>query len=224
MGVDATNEGFLDLLLDGVQVVFLRDGFDGTTLEAIAGQMGTDLGTLEAVYPDRLDALVAMFNREFLSLYRGIIDDLERDPRGGLLSRMYTYVLCQIYERPVARSLYLIERNALHDIMSHRHAMTYLPSIEVRRELIESLQNAGMIKAEVDPRVVSEALTVISGGLALTAPHPRLDIIVETLMQMLGAMIDAEVTDTTAGKRAYYDWATQLENGSRVRARPRPAA
>jgi len=224
VGVDTDDDGFLGVVLDAVQAVFLRDGFDGTSLEAVAGEIGADPASLEAIYPERLDALVAMFNREFLSLYRAIIDDLERDPRGGLLSRMYTYVLCQVYERPVARSLYLIERNALHDIMSHRHAMTYLPSIEVRRELIERLQIAGMIKAEVDPTVVSEALTVISGGLALTAPHPRLDVIVETLMQMLGSTIDADVTDTTAGKRVYYDWATQLENGSRVGARPRPAA
>jgi AcrR family transcriptional regulator len=204
----------LEELLTAAENVFLEHGVKETTLDRVSQRCELSLAMIEELYPTAMDLQVAMLNREFTRMYQGIINQMERDPLGGLLSRMYTYILTQVYERPVARTLFMIDRTALHELMTHQYARVYLPSIEIRRELTENLQRAGMIKPDVDPGLVSSCLTVISGGIALTAPHTNLDEIVETLMGMFGREFDADVSDTQAGKALFYDWATSLDSAT----------
>jgi len=204
----------LDELLTAAENVFLEHGVKETTLDRVSQRCELSLAMIEELYPTAMDLQVAMLNREFTRMYQGIINQMERDPLGGLLSRMYTYILTQVYERPVARTLFMIDRTALHELMTHQYARVYLPSIEIRRELTENLQRAGMIKPDVDPGLVSSCLTVISGGIALTAPHTNLDEIVETLMGMFGREFDADVSDTHPGKALFYDWATSLDSAT----------
>jgi AcrR family transcriptional regulator len=205
----------VDELLTTTENLFLEKGVKETTLETVSQRCGVSLAEVEELYPTAMDLQVAMLNREFTRMYRGIMENVERDPRGGLLSRMYTYILTQVYERPVARTLFMIDRSALHELMTHQYARVYLPSVQIRRELAEKLQEVGMIKPGVDPGLVSSCMTVISGGLALTAPHANLDEIVEALMKMFGQEFDADVSDTRAGKALFYDWATSLETATR---------
>ena len=211
MSKNEPSGSLLDSVLLATENLFLENGFDGVTLDGVAEKAGISHNDVRELYPTELDALVAMMNREFMTMYQGIISDVERDPLGGLLSRMYTYMLSQVYERPVARSLLMIERAALHNIMRHQHAMMYVPTVQFRRELVAELQRVGMVRADCDPTLVSESLTVISGGLALTAPHPRLDILVQSLMEMFGRHYDADVSDTEAGKRVFTAWASKLD-------------
>jgi AcrR family transcriptional regulator len=206
------SQAVLDELLSTAENVFLENGVKETTLERVSHRCELPLALIEELYPSAIDLQVAMLNREFTRMYQGIMDHVERDPKGGLLSRMYTYILTQVYERPVARTLFMIDRTALHELMTHQHARVYLPTIEIRKELTTKLQQAGMIKPEVDPGLVSASLAVISGGLALTAPHANLDEIVETLLGMFGREFDADVSDTQPGKAIYYEWATSLES------------
>jgi len=205
----------VDDILNHAEHVFLESGVTASSTETIAGLMGVAPESILELYPDPLDLQVAMLNREFTRMYQGILSDIERDPEGGLLSRMYTYIFTQVYERPVARTLYMIDRSALHDLMSHQHARNYVPSLIIQRELLENLQQAGMLRPAVDLEVASSVITVISGGLALTAPHENLGEIVSALMTMAGNTFDAPVSDTRPGKQIFYAWATSLDTSIR---------
>jgi hypothetical protein len=205
----------LDHLLTMTENSFLDRGFHGTTLESVSHRSRFSIERIQDLYSSALDLQVAMLNREFARMYQGIVADVERDPRGGLLSRMYTYMFTQVYERPVARTLYMIDRDALHDLMAHQHAKTYVPNVTIHGELTSKLQEAGMIKHDLDPLIVAASLSVLSGGLALTAPHENLGDIVENLLGMVGRTFDADVTDTGAGKIIFYNWATSLDSSIR---------
>ena len=205
----------LDEVLTTAEQVFLEKGIVADFTPQVADRSHVSLDTLSSLYSAPLDLPVAMLNREFTRMYQGILANIERDPRGGLLSRMYTYVFTEVYERPVARTLYMIDRNALHDLMVHQHAKNYVPSGDIQVELVQTLQDAGMVRPEVEPELVSSAITVMSGGLALTAPHENLGEIVDSLMSMLGFAFDSDVEDTTAGKKAFYAWATSLDTAVR---------
>lgn len=209
------SQELLDDLLTQAEQVFLEEGVSETNNHLIAKRSGVPLASILELYPNPLDLQVAMLNREFTRMYQGILSDIERDPQGGLLSRMYTYIFTQVYERPVARTLYMIDRSALHDLMSHQHAQNYVPSLAIQFELMENLHEAGMLKPDIDLEVASSAITVISGGLALTAPHANLGEIVGVLMGMLGQAFDADVPDTTPGKHLFYAWATSLDSSIR---------
>lgn len=205
----------LDEVLTSAEQVFLEQGIPQNFTPQVSDRTGVAPESLASLYPEPLDLPVAMLNREFTRMYQGILANIERDPRGGLLSRMYTYVFTEVYERPVARTLYMIDRTALHALMVHQHAKNYVPSGDIQVELVHSLQEAGMVRTEIEPELVSSAITVISGGLALTAPHENLGEIVESLMGMMGSAFDSDVDDTTPGKKAFYSWATSLDTAAR---------
>ncbi|MDA8579581.1 hypothetical protein N9K72_01245 [Pontimonas sp.] len=208
----------LDSVLTSAEHVFLENGIVDDFVPQVAEHSDVPADTILSLYSQPLDLPVAMLNREFTRMYQGILANIERDPRGGLLSRMYTYVFTEVYERPVARTLYMIDRSALHSLMVHQHAKNYVPSGEIQVDLVQSLQEAGMVRPTVEPELVSSAITVMSGGLALTAPHENLGEIVESLMGMLGSAFDTDADDTTPGKKAFYSWATSLDTAVRAPA------
>lgn len=200
----------VETILDAASDIIQNDGYAAVSLPSIALRAGLTVEQVEEMFPSANDAMVAMLNREFHGMYGLIVQNIERDPRGGLLSRMYTYILSAVYERPLAKTLFVIDREALNSIMRNSSSYTYTPTIGIRGELIEALQSAGMVRADVDSRQISSILSVCSAGLALTAPHDDLGLIIDGLSTLLSRGVDADVDDTTPGKTVFYDWATRL--------------
>jgi len=200
----------VEIVLDAASDLIQNDGYAAVTLPAIALRAGVSVDEVEAMFPTANDAMVAMLNREFHGMYGLIVQNIERDPRGGLLSRMYTYILSAVYERPLAKTLFVIDREALNSIMRNSSSYAYTPSIGIRGELIEALQSAGMVRPDVDARQVSSILSAVSAGLALTAPHDDLGLIIDGLSTLLARGVDADVEDTSPGKAVFFDWATKL--------------
>lgn len=200
----------VDRILTAAADILMADGYDAVTVDAIAAHSGLAQAEVSELFETSGDALVAMLNREFGAMYAGIVDHIERDPRGGLLSRIYLYILAGIYERPLSKTLFVIDRDALNRIMRHSHSFRYVPQVGIRREMIERLQEAGMVRRDIDASMISSVLSVCSAGLALTAPHDDLDLVIRGISDLLARSVDADVADTEAGKRVFYEWATSL--------------
>lgn len=198
-------------VLDVAADIVARGGYQTLTLDGLA--KAADVGTAELIelFGSLDEALVVMLNREFTAIYVSLVDHVERDPRGGLLSRIYYYTLAAVYERPLARVLYTVDRDAMNNIMRSANSFGYVPGVGIRAELIERMQEIGMARRDVDAGTVSRMLTIFSAGLALTSPHEDLDRIVRGVSDLLVQVVDVvEVEDTTAGKTAFYEWAMSL--------------
>ena len=197
-------------VLDVAAEIVSGGGYQTLTLEGLA--KAADVGTAELIelFGSLDEALVVMLNREFTSIYLSLVDHVERDPRGGLLSRIYYYTLAGVYERPLARVLYTVDRDAMNKIMRSANSFGYVPGVGIRAELIERMQAIGMARRDVDAGTISQMLTTFSAGLALTAPHADLDRIVRGVSDVLVQLVDADVADTTPGKAAFYEWAMSL--------------
>ena len=200
----------VDRVLTATADILMSDGYDAVTLSEIAARSGFDEASVTELFESPSEAMVAMLNREFAAMYAGIVDHIERDPRGGLLSRIYLYILSGIYERPLSRTLFVIDRDALNRIMRSSHSFRYVPQVGIRGELIARLQEAGMVRRDIDATMVSSVLSVCSAGLAITAPHDDLDTIIRGISDLLARGVDAQVDDTQPGKLVFYDWATSL--------------
>ncbi len=200
----------VDRILTAAADILMADGYDAVTVAAIAAHSGLAQAEVSELFETPGDALVAMLNREFGAMYAGIVDHIERDPRGGLLSRIYLYILAGIYERPLSKTLFVIDRDALNRIMRHSHSFRYGPQVGIRGEMIERLQEAGMVRRDIDASMISSVLSVCSAGLALTSPHDDLDLVIRGISDLLARSVDADVADTEAGKRVFYEWATSL--------------
>jgi len=198
-------------ILDVAADIVAGGGFAELTLASLAEKCGLPLRALEREFGTIEEALVLMLNREFTGIYVSMVDDIERDPDGGRLSRIYSYTLSAVYERPLARTLYTVDREAMNAIMRSANSFSYVPGIGIRADLIETMQRVGMVRRDVDAGTVSHMLTIFSAGLAITAPHDDLDRVVRGVTDLLAQVVDAEnVTDTTPGKAAFFEWALSL--------------
>jgi AcrR family transcriptional regulator len=199
-------------LLDVASEIVARGGFDTLTIELLADRADVPVAMAVELCGSLEQALVLMLNREFTGIYRSMVDDIERDPDGGKLSRIYYYTLAAVYERPLARTLYTVDRDAMNSIMRSANSFQYIPGVGIRADLIETMQRVGMVRRDVDAGTVSHMLTIFSAGLALTAPHDDLDRIVRGVTDLLARVVDEDVEDTTPGKAAFIDWALSLAN------------
>ncbi|HEY5230834.1 MAG TPA: TetR family transcriptional regulator [Galbitalea sp.] len=198
-------------VLDAASEIIANGGFETLTLESLAAAVGISADALIERFGSLEEALVLMLNREFTGIYFSMVDHIERDPEGGRLSRIYYYTLSAVYERPLARVLYTIDREAMNSIMRSANSFRYVPGVGIRADLIETMQRVGMVRRDVDAGTVSHMLTIFSAGLALTAPHEDLDRIVRGVTDLLAQVVDEEnIVDTAPGKAAFFDWALSL--------------
>lgn len=198
-------------VLDVAADIVTHGGFDTLTLESLADAAEVSPEHVADLFGTLEQTLVLMLNREFTGIYMSMIDHLERDPEGGKLSRIYYYTLAGIYERPLARTLYTVDREAMNTIMRIPGSFQYMPGVGLRGDLIESMQRAGMVRRDVDAGTVSHMLTIFSAGLAVTSPHEDLDRIVRGVTDLLAQVVDEEgIQDTTPGKAAFFEWAHTL--------------
>ena len=200
-------------VLDVASGIVSAGGFDSLSLESLANALGFPAGELRDRFGGLEPILVLMLNREFTGIYMTMVDDIERDPEGGLLSRIYYYTLSAVYERPLARMLYTVDPEAMNSIMRNANSYGYIPGVGIRADLIDTMQRVGMVRRDVDAGTVSHMLTIFSAGLALTAPHEDLDRIVRGVTDLLAQVVDEEgVTDTSPGKAAFFEWAVSLRH------------
>ncbi len=197
-------------VLDAAAGIVAAGGFETLTLESLADAAGVTADAVVGLFGGLRQALVLMLNREFTGIYGELVDHIERDPLGGKLSRIYYYTLVAVYERPLARVLYTVDREALNAIMRSMNSLNYIPGVRLCTDLVDAMQRAGMVRRGVDAGTVSRMLTIFGAGLALTAPHDDLDRIVRGITDLLAQVVDEDVEDTTPGKAAYFEWAMSL--------------
>ncbi len=199
----------LSTVLDATADLVVNDGFDHVSLRTIAHRAGMDETAILGLVGSVEHVLVDMLNREYSGMYRSIQENVDRDPRGGLLSRIYFYTLTAVYEHPVARALYLTDPPALNRITRTLHGFDYMPGTQVRSVFIERMRDAGMTR-EIDPVMVSAMLTTFSAGLAMTSPNEHFDLVVRGIEYACAQLVDADVADTAPGKRVFFEYAESL--------------
>lgn len=200
----------VDTVLDAATEIVLRDGFESANMRAIAAKARVIEDELLQLFPSPGELFVAMLNREYRGIFTAIIDHVERDPRGGLLSHIYRHTIGAIHERPLARALYLTDPVALNTIMRSSYSFEWLPKMGPRAEFIDMMKDVGMVRHDIDSASLSAVLASVVAGASLSAPHDELDRIVNGLAVILERAADTDVLDTTPGKRAFLRYGTGL--------------
>jgi AcrR family transcriptional regulator len=199
------NGSLRDRILDAASDIVINDGLAAASTRAIAHRAGIDPVEVDEVYTTREHLLMDLLNREYLGI-RGIVaDNIERDPAGGLLSRIYHYSLGATHERPLARALYLEDRESLAQIMRATHDTEFFPSVGADRQFLQHMQEVGMVRADIDVDDLTAFLSAYMAGAALTAPITDINATTAALVLLLERGVDADVRDTEPGKRALFD-------------------
>ncbi|HEU0205630.1 MAG TPA: hypothetical protein VFQ74_02925 [Pseudolysinimonas sp.] len=200
----------VDVILDAASAIVLADGFGSANLSRIAARARATEAQLLELFHSPGQLFVSLLNREYAGIFRKIVDHMDRDPLGGLLSHIYRHTLGAVHERPLARALYLTDPIALNTIMREAYGFDYMPRLGVRAEFIDMMKRAGMVRHDIDSSSLSALITAVSAGAALTAPHEELDPLINGLVTVLERAADTDAIDTSAGKAAFVDYAAGL--------------
>jgi hypothetical protein len=203
-----------DDVLDAAAAIVVGDGADALGYARIAQHLDVTFDDVTTLYPLFEELLAALLTRETGDLVRIIADNVDRDPRGGLPSRIFGYALGAIYEHPVARALYLADPGGLERIMRAIDGVARVPDLTIHPELLPALQRAGMVRLDVDAEAIAAVVSVLGSGIAMSAPGQQLDAVASGLVSMLERGVDADVTDTTPGKLVFARYAATLAVGA----------
>jgi AcrR family transcriptional regulator len=199
------NGGLRDRILDAASDIVVNDGVAAASTRAIAHSAGLDPLEVEEVFTNHEHLLMDLLNREYEGIRRIVADNIERDPVGGLLSRIYHYSLGAVHERPLARALYLQDGESLREIVRATHDTEFFPRLGADRPFLERLQEVGMIRSDVEIDDLQAFLSAYMAGAAITAPRTDINATTAALVVLLERGVDADVTDTEPGKRAMYE-------------------
>ena len=192
-------------ILDAACDIIVNDGVAAATPRAIASRAQIDQLELDEQYASHEELLVDLLLREYRGLRRDIAEDVARDPAGGLTSRIFHYALSATYERPLARALYVMDPDGLGTILRAIQGTEFAPRLQADEQFLQALQEAGMIRPDVDIRALGAILSAFMFGSALTASSDVIDTTIAGLVMLLERAVDADVTDTEAGKQALYE-------------------
>ena len=192
-------------ILDAACDIIVNDGVAATTPRAIASRAQIDQLELDEQYASHEELLVDLLLREYRGLRRDIAEDVARDPAGGLTSRIFHYALSATYERPLARALYVMDPDGLGTILRAIQGTEFAPRLQADEQFLQALQEAGMIRPDVDISALGAILSAFMFGSALTASSDVIDTTIAGLVMLLERAVDADVTDTEAGKQALYE-------------------
>lgn len=209
-GRPAREAPVLDAVLDVASDITVNDGFDALSLNLVAARLCADADDVAGVLGGHDQLVSRMLNREYGAMFHAIVDNIERDPLGGKLSHMYSYVLSAIYERPLARAIYALDRDGLNRVMRATGGMAYVPQLTVRAELLDMMKDVGVVRPEVDSAKISAVISAVAAGTALTAPYGDIAEVIAGLRALLEAAVDTDVTDTSAAKSMFFKYAASL--------------
>lgn len=197
-------------ILDAAINIVIGDGIDALSYRTIAERLDMEHDDIVAVYPVFERLLGALLIKVMSTITMTVIDNIDRDPRGGLPSRIFGYSIAAIYENAAARALYLGDPVALSRVMRALDGLVILPELSVHPRFLVALQERGMARDDLDPNTVSAVLDVVGAGISLAAPEQQLDAVTAGLITLLERGVDTDVEDTTPGKQLFFQFVEPL--------------
>lgn len=211
-----TNHPMYSRVLDAAETIVISDGVAALGYGTIAERLGVARDGVQEVFPLQQQLLTALLVRMTSALALSVVDNIERDPLGGLPSRIYGYSLTAIFEAPLARALYFRDPAEFTIIVRTVGGMGWVPQLSISGDLFPALQAAGMARQDVDADAVTALLNAVGAGAALMASDQQLDGISAALIMLFERSIDTDATDTRPGKRIAQDLAGAILTTTRT--------
>lgn len=189
--------------------LFTRHGFRKTSIEDITQAAGVSKGALYLEFGSKEDLFEALVRHEFRAYLADAEERIVTDPEGGRLSRIYHHCITALLRREFLRALYTNDERILAGIVRQRGPQRYQPRVVLGTEFIGRMQQAGLIRTDTAPEVLSHTLAVLMIGPLLAEPvlhhgnGPRLDETLATLSSMITTTFEETGGDVAEGKDAF---------------------
>jgi AcrR family transcriptional regulator len=199
--------------LDACSALLLKYGYDKTTVSDIAHAAGVSKGAIYLHFPSKEAMAEALVWREAEVAQKLIAERLAIDPEGGSFFSLYLHSLRVAIERPLLKAFYGQRKHVFGDLMR-----TLAPKFANARsrqdaaDFVQRYQDLGLIRPDVDPKLVSFMLAFMRYGLLIideVIPPDEMPVIEDVfglLADVLARGLGKSGGDTAAGRDMFNDY------------------
>ena len=195
-------------ILNAAAAVIMRQGYDKTTMRDIADEAGVSRGIMYLHFDSKEKLFDVLFQREVLQYAQTWLEHIEADPRGGSVGGIYRAVLYAINSRPFMAATMRRDRRILGNYLRKpNNIFRSMQSSAVSVGIFQALQDAGVVRKDVDPAVTAHIMDMLSYGLVtiqdFRSPDelPDFDTVMEAIADMMDRLLTPEGGgDSEAGK------------------------
>jgi AcrR family transcriptional regulator len=193
------NESREEAIIEAAIRLILRQGYDKTSMSDIAQEVGLSRGILYLHFENKETLFKALIETEIW----------EYAPRGGTVGGLYRAVLYAIRQRPLMSAIIKRDKRVFGNYLRRAdNIFATMQKSAVGDTLLRQLQEAGAIRADVDTRLYSYIMDLMSFGLlnvnvdeiSPSENQPAFEDVMEVLAEMLDKVLSPENGDLEAGK------------------------
>ncbi len=178
-------------ILEVAYALFLSVGYDEATTNAIAAATHLSKASLYTWWESKEHLFAELLGRETVGLLDDWMARVEADPLGGTIGGLYRHGFLALAAHPLMRALYSREARLLGTFVRRRGPAIYTPRYLASLEMVQALQHAGVIRADVPADVVNHTLLLLQVGLVTVGEvfDPALFPPIEAVAQTLGDLM-----------------------------------
>lgn len=180
-------------ILDAARRLFESNGFDGTTMRAVAADAGVALGTIFTHFADKGDLLISALLEDLAATDRRIAETLPASPIRSQISHMAAAGFGYWCSRPALSATLLREMYFIAGPSAERRREETSRFVGFFRGLLEDARNRGELKDDLDCAAIAEALyTFYTGRLIRAAGDDDFDL--EEMLSDVEVFVDDLLT------------------------------
>lgn len=169
------NDERRERVLDAAQKLFLKFGYDKTTVSDIAEEAAVSKGAIYLHFHSKEALMEALVFREGGRIQTEIMALMASDPNGASLFNIYRYSLVALSKNELMRAFYSRRKQVFGDLLKRLEPkIADAESRSLSVEFVRQYQAAGLIRPELDPAAVAFLFMVMRYGfLTIDEVIPR---------------------------------------------------
>src|ERR1044071_4081959 len=146
-----SNDERQEQILDAAAAVFIRLGYDKTTMSDIAEEAGTSRRTVYLYFKGKEKLFEGLLYREYIQYSQTWLEQIEADPRGGTIGGFYRATFHAVNSHPLIAAMLRRDRHVVGNYLRKRDNLFAQMYSEVNTPgFFQALQAVGAIRQDID--------------------------------------------------------------------------
>jgi AcrR family transcriptional regulator len=164
---DSDNQERADRILDAASKLIVHYGYDKTTVSDIAQEAGVSKGAIYLHWSSKEALFEALIFREAEVVTEDMLKRVEADPEAGTVFSLFQHAIVTAIANPLIHAILTKDTRIMGDFT--RHWIRTNPNAAhesewFRTEMVRQLQDAHVIRADLDADIVAYIITLIRYG------------------------------------------------------------
>ena len=197
-------------ILDAAVNLFLHYGYDKTTVSDIAREAGVSKGAIYLHFASKDALLEALITRETMTYAEKWLALIDADPRGGAIGGMYKNSLYALSSSDFMAAMFRQDGRILGNYL-RKPGNLFIEMRDAQEEssrlvFVKMMQDAGVMRSDIDARVVAHIMDMLAFGLVgmddfldKEKTPPAADVI-EGIASIMDRALTPENVDSDKGK------------------------